>query len=87
MVDAKSVYESLNATNFKPPAENSLAGHVLWIREMTDKKLIGETRDMLADGLTKGAISRDGLQNAMDGKFRFTQPIATSERKCLRIRT
>ena len=29
MIDAKSVYESLKATIFKPPVEHSLSGHVL----------------------------------------------------------
>ena len=40
MIDAKSVYESLKASIFKPPVENLLAGHVLWLREMHDKGLV-----------------------------------------------
>jgi len=72
MIDAKSVYESLKATNFKPPVENSLSGHVLWLREMHDKGLVDDivwtdTRDMYADGLTKGVIKRDALFEAMAG--------------------
>ena len=51
MIDAKSVYESLKATMFKAPAEHSLAGHVLWLREMHDKGLVSDftwvdTRDV-----------------------------------------
>ena len=72
MIDAKSVYESLKASVFKPPAEQSLSGHVLWLREMHDKSLVDDivwtdTRDMYADGLTKGVIKRDALYEAMSG--------------------
>ena len=70
---AKSALESLKALTFKPPSENTLAGHVLWLREMMLKKLICfitwvDTRDMLADGLTKGSVPRDRLEDAMEGK-------------------
>ena len=74
MIDAKSVYESLKATMFKPPVEHSLSGHVLWLREMHDKGLLTDivwtdTRDMYADGLTKGVIKRDALYELMKGKL------------------
>ena len=72
MIDAKSVYMSTKATTFKPPTEHSLSGHVLWLREMNEKSLIKniywvDTRDMIADGLTKGNIPRDLLIKAMQG--------------------
>ena len=80
MLDAKSVFESVKAQIFKPPAENSLAGHVLWLREMLLKKLVGyvtwtDTRDMLADGLTKGSVSRDCLEYAMYGTVHMRHAI------------
>ena len=74
MIDAKSVYESLRASVFRPPVENSLSGHVLWLREMHDKGLLTsivwtDTRDMYADGLTKGVIKRNALFEAMAGSI------------------
>ena len=78
LIDAKSVFESLKATVFKAPSENSLAGHVLWLREMLEKKLLqyvtwSDTRDMLADGLTKGSVSREALEDSMIGMFSLHQ--------------
>jgi hypothetical protein len=80
MIDAKSVFESLRATVFKPPVEHSLSGHVLWLREMQDKGLISsivwtDTRDMYADGLTKGIINRDALYEAMSGIIKLRHPV------------
>ena len=80
LIDAKSVFESLRATIFKPPAENSLSGHVLWLREMHDKGLVSrivwtDTRDMYADGLTKGVIKRDALYEAMSGKIQLRHSV------------
>jgi hypothetical protein len=76
MIDAKSVYMSAKSTTFKPPTEHSLSGHVLWLREMNEKSLIKniywvDTRDMIADGLTKGNIPRDLLINTMHGKLQM----------------
>ena len=67
-IDARSVYESLNATNFKPPVEHSLAGHVLWLRELYERGLISnifwtDTRDMYADGLTKKVLFQESDSN------------------------
>ena len=78
LIDAKSVFESLKAVVFKAPSENSLAGHVLWLREMLEKKLLQfvtwtDTRDMLADGLTTGSVSREALEDSMKGTFMLNQ--------------
>jgi hypothetical protein len=86
LIDAKSVYESLKATTFKPPVENSLSGHVLWLREMHDKGLISnivwtDTRDMYADGLTKGVIKRDALYEVMKGKVCIRNPVAVCNQR------
>jgi len=71
-VDAMSVYAAVTATNIKAPAEKSLLSHVQFLREMLEHKLLAalvwlDTRDMLADGLTKGTVERDVLQAAMAG--------------------
>ena len=86
MIDAKSVFESLKSTIFKAPAENSLAGHVLWMREMHDKGLLTDvvwtdTRDMYADGLTKGIIKRDALVECMSGTIQLRHSVETCTRR------
>jgi len=80
-MDARSVFESFNSTIFKPPTEVSLAGHVLWMREMYDKALISQlswtdTRDMFGDGLTKGSVARDALIAIMSGKLEVRHKVA-----------
>ena len=72
--------ESLKATTFKPPVENSLSGHVLWLREMHSKGLVTDivwtdTRDMYADGLTKGIIKREALYEISAGTFQLGRPV------------
>ncbi len=71
-IDAKSVYAATTATFVKTPAEKSLLTHVQYLREMLDTGVIRflfwvDTRDMLADGLTKGAVARELLHEAMNG--------------------
>ena len=62
-VDAKSVFAVVTATFAKTPAEKSLLCHVQYLRELLDKDVLQQivwidTRDMYADGLTKGAVQR-----------------------------
>ena len=71
-VDAKSVYAAVSATFIKQPAEKSLLCHIQYMRELLDKHIIRyllwvDTRDMAADGLTKGAVARDALHEIMAG--------------------
>ena len=73
-MDAKSVYAATIATFIKVPAEKSLLTHVQYIREQLDNHILNrlawiDTRDMTADGLTKGAVSRDLIHEIMDGKL------------------
>ena len=61
-VDAMSVHAAVTSTFVKTPAEKSLLCHVQFRRETLDRKtLISliwiDTRDMVSDGLTKGAVS------------------------------
>ena len=70
--DAESVYKSLTSRDLKTPAEKTLLGHVSWIRELLQLKLIEaiqwcDTRDMAADGHTKGCIERNLLLEVMSG--------------------
>ena len=65
-------YRSLNR-DLKTPAEKTLVGHVAWIREMLRNRIIKriqwcDTRDMVADGHTKGSIDRTALRQAMNGE-------------------
>ena len=76
MIDALSVFAAITATYIKHPAEKSLLSHIQFIREMLDSGVLDallwiDTRDMLADGLTKGTIDRADLHQAMQGYRQF----------------
>ena len=71
-LDAMSVYAAVTAVFIKTPAEKSLLCHIQFLRELLDHgDLAGivwlDTRDMWADGLTKGAAQRDALLRLLDG--------------------
>ena len=73
-VDAKSVYAAVTASTVKIPADKSLFVHVQYLRELLDHRVLSsivwlDTRDMTADGLTKGAVSRDLLHELMSGRM------------------
>ena len=72
-VGAQSVYAAITATQVKAPSDKSLLFHVQYMRELLDRQVIEaivwlDTRDMIADGLTKGAVSRDMIHHLMDGQ-------------------
>jgi len=78
-LDAKSVFAAVTATFIKQPAEKSLLSHIQYIRELLDKGLVKylfwlDTRDMGADGLTKGAVSRELLHKLMSGSMFLEHP-------------
>ena len=71
-VGAMSVYAAVIATFIKIPAEKSLLSHIQYIRELLDTKVLEalvwlDTRDVVADGLTKGSVDRDALHACMNG--------------------
>ena len=71
-VDAESVFKSLSSKDLKVPAERTLLGHISWLREaiqlgLIDKLCWCDTRDMTADGHTKGSIDRRGILDLMNG--------------------
>jgi len=75
-IDALSVFAAVTATQLKAPAEKGLICHVQWLREMLDTRVIDclmwiDTRDMLADGMTKGAVDREELHKLMAGYQEF----------------
>ena len=88
-VDAMSVYAAVTATFIKIPAEKSLLSHIQYIRELLDTKVLEalvwlDTRDMVADGLTKGSVDRDALHSCMNGTWllqRSAQSWATSKQR------
>jgi hypothetical protein len=66
IIDARSVYDSLVASELKAPTEISL---IMFLSQLKEQMLCWslrrlwwvDTRDMAADGLNKGACSRAGL--------------------------
>ena len=71
-MDAESVYKSVISRDMKAPTEKTLLGHVVWLRELLQIGVIDtvqwcDTRDMTADGHTKGSIDRKGLIEVMRG--------------------
>ena len=77
-IDAISVFAAVTAVFIKTPAEKSLLCHVQFFRELLDYGVLAanvwmDTRDMHADGLTKGAVPRDALLKLLDGVYRLSQ--------------
>ena len=68
---ALSLVAALSANMVKAPVEKSMLTHLLWIRQYIEKRIIHmyweDTRDMSADGLTKGTISREALRQLASG--------------------
>ena len=75
-IDAMSVYAAITATYIKHPSEKGLLCHVQFVRECLDSGVLKalswiDTRDMHADGLTKGAVDRIALHQVMDGYLKY----------------
>ena len=73
--DARAVYDAIAATDACEPAECSLKLHLLALRDKIRRNVVRylfwlDTRDMLADGLTKGTVDRQALRHtASTGLF------------------
>ena len=83
-IDAEGVYKSSVNRDFRTPSEKTLLGHVAWIREMLQKKVIRrlqwcDTGDMIADGHAKGNIDRTALINTMKGEQKYLYETRTHE--------
>ena len=74
LTDSYSIFSYLVAAHLKLPAEKSTFYHLAYLREKLVNGVIRsynwiDTRDMAADGLTKGAVDRAQLAMLMDGSF------------------
>ena len=74
-IDAMSVLAAMSAEPVRAPAEKSLVGHLLWLREFADRGILTgaawvDTRDMLSDALTKGSVDRSLIEAALNGTWR-----------------
>ena len=84
VTDARSVFDSLAATDVGTLQEGSLVLHLLSLRDRLrvgtlSKAWWSDTRDMLADGLTKGSVSRQQLVECCDlGSYRVEHPTAST---------
>ena len=86
IIDAKGVYTSIENEDAKIPSESSLLSSVQAVREaLVERRLTTlywcDTRDMAADGLTKGSVERTSIillyeQNLWKGIG--DQPVAVS---------
>ena len=70
------LFAAASATTVRVPSERSLAGHVFWLRELLDRRVLHylrwcDTRDMSADAHTKGVVPRDAILALMKGFFEF----------------
>ena len=66
--DARSVFDCIAAIESKHGADPSLVYHVRVLKDLCDKMVVEwlvwcDTRDMIVDALTKGAIDRAALNN------------------------
>ena len=69
---AQSVFVAITSTYIKITADNGVLSHIQYLRELLDTKVLQwlfwvDTRDMCADGLTKGSVSRERIHDVMRG--------------------
>ena len=72
VTDARNLLTALRCTNLHTPAEKNFITHLLWLQcklrsGVLDALIWSDTRDMTADGHTKGSISRDAIHKVMNG--------------------
>ena len=87
-IDAMSVFASVTAVYAKTPADNSVLIHVLYLRELLNHKVLSaiawtDTRDMIADGLTKGTVDRRAIDELMDGWIQVNHALKVFQPKQL----
>ena len=74
LTDSYSIFSYLAAAHLKLPAEKGTFYHLAYLRERLVSSLISsytwvDTRDMVADGLTKGRSDRTALIHMMHGHY------------------
>ena len=83
VTDAMSVFEAVSCGDCCTPTESSLKLHLLSVRDRIQRGVIhalhwSDTRDMVADGLTKGGVGREMLVNASQhGLYKPQHPSKT----------
>lgn len=87
VIDAMNLFQAWTGTSLKLPSEKSLFPHIAWLRDVVKCAPTHcawcDTRDMLADGMTKGSISRSEILNAMIGIFSFKHQIHEHRFQCI----
>ena len=78
-IDARAVFDALTAQDASEPSESSLKLHVLAFRDRLFRGVCSilwwtDTRDMVADGLTKGGVDRRILTSVMGGTLTLMYP-------------
>ena len=71
-IDAMSVFAAITALQIKVPADSSVLCYLQYLRELMEHRVLHalvwvDTRDMLADGMTKGAVERKDIHAVMNG--------------------
>ena len=74
VTESMSVFQAVLTMKAKIPSEKSTALHLFWLRELIRKQIVSgirwcDTRDMTADGHTKGNVSRQHLLDLVVGRF------------------
>ena len=69
IIDARSVFECVKAADVKATTDKPMLIHALKLKEVLALRIVHrllwiDTRDMLADGLNKGIVSRDAIRMA-----------------------
>ena len=71
VMDAKNLLSALRVTNLKISAEKNFIVHLMWLKDKITSGVVRrliwtDTRDMTADGHTKGSIKRTALHQLMN---------------------
>ena len=74
--DSYSIFSYLKAQHLKFPAEKGTYFHLAYLRELLEAGIVRsinwcDTRDMVADGITKGSLDRTALTDVMRGVWRL----------------
>ena len=78
VVDARAVFDSVKAMDICTPTECSLKLHLIAVRDWLYQKRIRfmfwcDTRDMIADAMTKGGVVRELIETAMNKGIMLTK--------------
>ena len=81
-VDARSVSDAISASDVCTPQEAPLRLHLIAVRDRLTRGLIRsiswtDTRDMVADALTKGGVDRALIMQVMNGKLMIHNALQT----------